>query len=86
MSNSTAPGGARLIERTLVRAEADVAASECAETLGLSRVVARKYLECFVLTGQAAVTLRSGQTGRPQRRYGWAAPTARGRHESLADR
>lgn len=61
---------AGLIERTLAGTETDVAASECAEALGLSRVVARKYLEYFVLTGRATVTLRYGQTGRPQRRYG----------------
>ncbi|TFC49260.1 response regulator [Cryobacterium sp. TMT1-21] len=62
---------ASLVEYTLVDSETDVAASECAETLGLSRVVARKYLEHFVHTGQAGVTLRYGQAGRPQRRYGW---------------
>ena len=53
--------------------EPDLAASECAELLGLSRVVARKYLDYLVTTGQAAVSLRSGQTGRPQRRYAWMA-------------
>lgn len=58
-----------LVARSLVESAPDVAASECAEALGLSRVVARKYLEYFVLTGQASVTLRYGQTGRPQRRY-----------------
>ncbi len=58
-----------LVARSLSDSAPDVAASECAEALGLSRVVARKYLEHFVLTGQATVTLRYGQTGRPQRRY-----------------
>ena len=68
---------AALVERSLRDTEPDVAASECAAELGLSRVVARKYLEHFVLTGQASVTLRYGQTGRPQRRYGWVGPERR---------
>ncbi|MEO6199706.1 MAG: response regulator [Cryobacterium sp.] len=66
-----------LIERALTDADPDLAASECAEDLGLSRVVARKYLEHFVQLGQATVALRYGQTGRPQRRYSWLGPVAR---------
>lgn len=62
-----------LIEAALRASELDVAASECGEALGISRVVARKYLEYFVDTGRATVTLRYGQTGRPQRRYAWVA-------------
>lgn len=62
-----------LIEAALRASSPDVAASECGEALGLSRVVARKYLEYFVGAGQATVTLRYGQTGRPQRRYAWVA-------------
>ncbi|WP_233205936.1 hypothetical protein [Cryobacterium sp. Y82] len=55
----------------MLGSEPDLAASECAELLGLSRVVARKYLEYHVTTGQAVVSLPYGQTGRPQRRYAW---------------
>lgn len=65
---------AALAERALRASDPDLAASECAESLGLSRVVARKYLEYFVSIGQATVTLRYGQTGRPQRRYVWVGP------------
>ncbi|TFB76374.1 response regulator [Cryobacterium glaciale] len=64
---------ASLAAAALAGSAPDLAASECAELLGLSRVVARKYLEYFVTTGQAAVSLRYGQTGRPQRRYAWLA-------------
>nr|WP_277608104.1 response regulator [Streptomyces boncukensis] len=46
-----------------------LSASECAERSGLSRVSARRYLEHFVATGTAQVTLRYGATGRPERRY-----------------
>lgn len=46
-----------------------LSASECAERSGLSRVSSRRYLEYFVGTGSAEVTLRYGATGRPERRY-----------------
>ncbi|MBO8195048.1 response regulator [Streptomyces oryzae] len=49
--------------------ETGLSASECAEHSGLSRVSARRYLEHFVATGTARVTLRYGTTGRPERRY-----------------
>ncbi len=62
---------AALVKKELKRHPTTLAAVECADTLGLSRVVARKYLEHFVSVGSAAVTLRYGQTGRPQRRYAW---------------
>jgi response regulator of citrate/malate metabolism len=62
---------AELIARTLQASSPDLAASECGEMLGMSRVIARKYLEPFVSCGRASVALRYGQTGRPQRRYSW---------------
>ena len=46
-----------------------LSASECAERVGISRVSARRYLEHFVATGTAEVSLRYGTTGRPERRY-----------------
>ncbi|MER7072537.1 response regulator [Terrabacter sp. NPDC000476] len=48
-----------------------MSATECAEAVGISRVSARRYLEHFVTTGLADVTLRYGTTGRPERRYRW---------------
>lgn len=46
-----------------------VSAAECAASVGLSRVTARRYLEHFVTVGAATVRLRYGRTGRPERRY-----------------
>ena len=46
-----------------------MSATECAEAVGISRVSARRYLEHFVATGAAEVSLRYGATGRPERRY-----------------
>lgn len=63
---------AELVARTLrEHSGADLSASECAEATALSRVSARRYLEYFVATGTAAVRLRYGGTGRPERRYSW---------------
>jgi response regulator of citrate/malate metabolism len=59
------------VENDLEDCSTDLAASECADALGVSRVIARKHLEHFVRMGKAVVTLRYGQTGRPQRRYSW---------------
>jgi response regulator of citrate/malate metabolism len=47
----------------------EVSATECSEEVGISRVSARRYLEHFVAREQAAVRLRYGGTGRPERRY-----------------
>lgn len=47
----------------------EASATESAERVGISRVSARRYLEHFVATGQAAVRLQYGGAGRPERRY-----------------
>jgi len=44
------------------------ASGNAREALGLSRAVARKYLERLVEIGDAVVTVRYGQTGRRPRR------------------
>lgn len=66
------PETAALVERALAAPETEdgtLSATECAEAVGISRVSARRYLEHFVATGRAAVSLRYGSTGRPERRY-----------------
>ena len=65
------PQTAALVERAVRAAENDLAASECADLVGLSRVSARRYLEHFVNSGLAEVHLRYGSAGRPERRYRW---------------
>ncbi|MGH3645995.1 MAG: hypothetical protein ACRDTM_02280 [Micromonosporaceae bacterium] len=54
-------------------ADGDLSAAECGEQAGLSRVSARRYLEHFVATERAEVTLRYGIAGRPERRYRWTS-------------
>jgi response regulator of citrate/malate metabolism len=50
------------------RAE-DASAAEVAESVGMSRVSARRYLEHLVAEGHAQVSPRYGSTGRPENRY-----------------
>jgi response regulator of citrate/malate metabolism len=52
---------------------AELSAAEAGETLGLSRVTARRYLEHYVTTGEARVRLQYG-AGRPERRYRKVTP------------
>ncbi|MFJ4921444.1 response regulator [Streptomyces sp. NPDC088725] len=66
-----APHTSDLVERTLRDHPDGLSATECADAGTLSRVSARRYLEHFVDTGRAEVTLRYGGTGRPERRYRW---------------
>ncbi|MFI1360107.1 response regulator [Streptomyces sp. NPDC020898] len=62
---------AELVERALRTADGSLSAAECATRVGISRVSARRYLEYLSVTGQAVVSLRYGQAGRPERRYQW---------------
>ena len=63
---------AQRVEQALrVAGEEGLSATECAESLGASRVSARRYLEHFAATGRVGVHLRYGSTGRPERRYAW---------------
>ncbi|MER7196316.1 two-component system response regulator [Streptomyces sp. CB01635] len=62
---------AAVVERALREAGSSLSATECAALTGISRVSARRYLEYFHGTGSAAVSLRYGVAGRPERRYDW---------------
>lgn len=63
------PETVTLVNAALRDAETTLSATEAAEQVGISRVSARRYLEYFVSTGRAEVSLRYGTTGRPERRY-----------------
>jgi response regulator of citrate/malate metabolism len=67
------PPTADLVADVLRKADEDFSAAECAERAGLSRVSTRRYLEHFVAAGKAAVRLRYGRAGRPERRYRWTS-------------
>lgn len=59
---------AELVRRSL-SAEEPLSSAECAERVGLSRVSARRYLAYLEETRVAAVQLKYGRTGRPERLY-----------------
>lgn len=48
----------------------EASAGQVAEFLGVSRITARRYLEHLADSGAAERTLRYGQVGRPETRYG----------------
>ncbi len=49
-----------------------LSAQELTESLGISRVTARRYLEHLVESGQVSRTARYGTPGRPENQYRWA--------------
>lgn len=54
-----------------VRDDGPLSAAEAAERLGMSRVVARRYLEHLVAEGRVARSARYGARGRPESEYRW---------------
>lgn len=60
-----------LVSQALVQREDTASAQEVADSIGTSRVSARRYLEHLVETGRARVEPRYGGTGRPENRYRW---------------
>lgn len=56
-----------------VRADGPLSASEAAETLGMSRVAARRYLEHLADQGRLLRVPRYGGRGRPETEYRWQA-------------
>jgi response regulator of citrate/malate metabolism len=52
-------------------AEDPLTASEVAGRCGLSRVTARRYLEHLAVEGIVTLSMRYGQTGRPEHLYTW---------------
>ncbi|MGK3948421.1 response regulator [Microbacterium sp. K2] len=70
LSESTA----RVVADDLQRRDEPAAAAEIGETLGMSRVSARRYLEYFLDRGDVEVKPKYGDAGRPQNLYRWVSP------------
>lgn len=64
-----------LVVGALRGATSGLAANDVADTAGISRVTARRYLEHLCRLGKAELTMRYGGPGRPEHRYrltaGW---------------
>ncbi|MFB7500548.1 response regulator [Streptomyces sp. NPDC056161] len=67
------PTTAELVRRCLMNAGGPLSAQEIAERTGVSRQTAQRYLKLLERTGQARLTLKYGDAGRPEHRYVWAA-------------
>ncbi|MER8154465.1 response regulator [Streptomyces sp. NPDC094472] len=59
------------VTEALRGAEEGVSAAATAETVGISRITARRYLEHLVEAGRAARAPHYGQIGRPELLYRW---------------
>jgi two-component system CitB family response regulator len=64
---------ADLVRRVMISAEGPLSAQELAERTGISRQTAQRYLKLLERTGRVRLSLRYGDTGRPEHRYAWAA-------------
>ncbi len=58
-----------LVRNAVQAAEGDVSAAEVAESLGISRATAQRYLSYLTRHGLLTLQLRYGVTGRPEHRY-----------------
>ncbi|MFE7778785.1 response regulator [Streptomyces sp. NPDC057445] len=67
------PTTAGLVRKVLLAAEAALSAQEIAEHAGVSRQTAQRYLKLLERSGRVNLSLRYGETGRPEHRYTWAA-------------
>jgi len=66
------PTTAELVRQALRTADGPLSAQEIAESAGMSRQTAQRYLKLLERTGRVRLTLRYGETGRPEHRYTWA--------------
>ncbi|QLJ04498.1 response regulator [Streptomyces sp. NEAU-sy36] len=69
----TAPT-ADLICEVLYGADHPLSAHEVAARTGLSRSTAQRYLRHLEQAGRLRLSLKYGDTGRPEHRYAWVAP------------
>jgi response regulator of citrate/malate metabolism len=60
-----------LIRRVLGKAEHPLSSHEVAERTGISRSTAQRYLKYLERAGHITLTLKYGETGRPEHRYTW---------------
>src|SRR3954453_9828932 len=71
-------GAARLGPELLRTSGGALTAADVADSLGISRATAQRYLAALTETHQASVSLRYGSTGRPEHLYRWGPVAARG--------
>lgn len=67
------PTTAELVRQVLLAADGPLSAQEIAERAGVSRQTAQRYLKLLERSERVRLTLRYGETGRPEHRYVWVA-------------
>ncbi|MFF5971543.1 response regulator [Streptomyces sp. NPDC012769] len=70
------PTTAGLVRQVLLVADGPLSAQEIAERAGVSRQTAQRYLKLLERTGRVRLSLRYGETGRPEHRYVWVTSAA----------
>lgn len=71
------PTTAELVRQVLLAAGGPLSAQEIAERAGVSRQTAQRYLKLLERTGRVRLSLKYGETGRPEHRYVWASSATR---------
>ncbi|MCT4352494.1 response regulator [Streptomyces sp. Je 1-79] len=66
------PTTAELVRQVLLAADGALSAHEIAERAGVSRQTAQRYLKLLERAGRVRLSLKYGETGRPEHRYVWA--------------
>lgn len=59
----------RMVHDAVARSATSISAAEVADTLGISRATAQRYLTQLEQTGTIKLELRYGSAGRPEHRY-----------------
>ncbi|MER6997419.1 response regulator [Streptomyces sp. NPDC000410] len=69
------PTTAEVVRKVLLSADGPLSAQVIAERSGVSRQTAQRYLKLLERAERVRLTLRYGETGRPEHQYTWAAST-----------
>ncbi|MFF3322858.1 response regulator [Streptomyces sp. NPDC002889] len=67
------PTTAELLRKVLLSAEGPLSAQEIAARAGVSRQTAQRYLKLLERGSRVELSLKYGETGRPEHRYVWTA-------------
>ncbi|MEU1279995.1 response regulator [Streptomyces sp. NPDC005805] len=68
------PTTAGVVRQVLLTADGPLSTQEIADRAGVSRQTAQRYLKLLEKAGRVRLTLRYGETGRPEHRYAWTRP------------
>ncbi|MGW6569122.1 response regulator [Streptomyces sp. NPDC054975] len=69
------PTTAELVRQVLLAADGALSTQEIAERAGVSRQTAQRYLKLLERAGRVRLSLKYGETGRPEHRYVWVKAT-----------